>query len=633
LARAAKLPPEARYVLELASLVPGRTELGLLQAEDAAVEAVEALEVATRGGIVRIEGGAVVFRHELARRAIEDSLSDLRRMAMHRAILARLIERDEPSQARLAHHAAGARDAAAILRFAPLAAAEAAKAGAHSEAASHLRTALQYAGSAGEAVIASAAKQSPAKLTDRFATLAITAGGRAALLEALAYECYLTEQPEEALAHRVEATSIRHALGDTRLESENLRWQSRLTWRLGRTAEAQWKAKEAIAILQNEPCRELARAYSNQSQLHMLSQQTDAAIEWGERAIDLATTLGDEEVVAHALNSVGSASAMTYDLSGFEKIERALQLSLEHGFQEHAARSYGNLSALTVWLRQYSRAERFVTEGIAYCEERDILSWQLYITAWRARLHLERGQWDAAAADARSVLAAEGISAMNRILALAVLGTVKTRRGDPGAQELLDEARDLVLQVPELLRIAVVALARAEAAWLRGDLPSAVEELRDAVALADRVGATPERHDLDLWLWRAGGRDAPPAGRVATGDPSDEALALSDRGDVESLQSAVTILEQLGDGCLIHILRQRLRSLGVRGPRTPAHPAGLTPRELQILELLDEGLRNADIATRLHLSPKTVDHHVSSVLSKLGVKSRGEAARVFREGR
>jgi DNA-binding NarL/FixJ family response regulator len=70
----------------------------------------------------------------------------------------------------------------------------------------------------------------------------------------------------------------------------------------------------------------------------------------------------------------------------------------------------------------------------------------------------------------------------------------------------------------------------------------------------------------------------------------------------------------------------------VRGPRqsTRANRGGLTAREVEIVGLLDEGLRNADIAERLHLSAKTVDHHVSSVLSKLGVKTRGEAARVFR---
>ena len=80
------------------------------------------------------------------------------------------------------------------------------------------------------------------------------------------------------------------------------------------------------------------------------------------------------------------------------------------------------------------------------------------------------------------------------------------------------------------------------------------------------------------------------------------------------------------------IVKQKLRALGVRGPResTRSNPAGLTEREIEILQLLDEGLRNADIARRLYVSPKTVDHHVSSILSKLGVKTRQEAARVFR---
>ena len=67
----------------------------------------------------------------------------------------------------------------------------------------------------------------------------------------------------------------------------------------------------------------------------------------------------------------------------------------------------------------------------------------------------------------------------------------------------------------------------------------------------------------------------------------------------------------------------------MRGPRqsTRANPAGLTAREMEILQLLAEGLRNADIAERLHVSAKTVHHHVSSGLAKLGVRTRGEAAR------
>lgn len=591
LARAAKLTSEARHVLEMASLVPGRAELWLLDAPD------DAIEAATRSGIARIDGGAFVFRHELARRAVEDSLSDLRRTPMHGAILAKLIERGEPSLARRAHHAAGARDADAILRFAPLAAAEAAKAGAHREAAAHYRTALQYSGLVSDAE-------------------------RASLLESLAYECYLTEQHDDALAHRIEATAIRHRLGDARLEGDDVRWQSRLHWFLGHSTDARRCAAEAIAILQGQPGRELAMAYSNQAQLHMLAQESAAAIEWGTRAIELATALGDDETLAHALNNVGSAEA------DIEKLKRSLRISLEHGYAEHVARGYTNLSSQAVRRRDYAEAERHLAAGLDYCIERDLDSWRIYMTSWRARLHLARGKWDAAADDAQSVLAHPGTSSVSRITALTVLGTVRTRRGDPGAQALLDEAHALARQTNELQRLAPVAVARAEAAWLRGDSRAAADELRDALAISDDLGETLERHDLELWMWRAGERAEAPV-QATAGDPYEEAIGLY---EADQLERAVDILESLGDGCLIHLVRQKLRARAVRGPRssTRANLGGLTAREIEILSLLDEGLRNADIATRLHVSPKTVDHHVSSVLSKLGVRTRGEAARVYR---
>lgn len=291
-----------------------------------------------------------------------------------------------------------------------------------------------------------------------------------------------------------------------------------------------------------------------------------------------------------------------------------------------------NLATLSIWLRDYVRAERFVPAAIEYCQERDLVSWQIYLTAWRARLHLERGRWDASLDDAQAVLAHRGVSPASRIPALTVAGLIRTRRGDPDAQSLLEKARELAQRALEVQRIVPVAMARAEAAWLRGDRPAAQDALRDALALEDRVGGAIERQELDVWMWRVHGREGARPPDPATGNPYDEALALSDRGDVDSLQRAIAILEQLGDGCLIHILRKNLLALGVRGPRdsTRANFAGLTTREVQILELLDEGLRNADIATRLHLSPKTVDHHVSSVLAKLGVRTRGEAARVYR---
>ena len=68
----------------------------------------------------------------------------------------------------------------------------------------------------------------------------------------------------------------------------------------------------------------------------------------------------------------------------------------------------------------------------------------------------------------------------------------------------------------------------------------------------------------------------------------------------------------------------------MRGPRpaTSENPAGLTRREREVLELLAEGLTNAEIAARLVISEKTVGHHVSAILGKLGVGSRYEAAKL-----
>jgi DNA-binding CsgD family transcriptional regulator len=77
----------------------------------------------------------------------------------------------------------------------------------------------------------------------------------------------------------------------------------------------------------------------------------------------------------------------------------------------------------------------------------------------------------------------------------------------------------------------------------------------------------------------------------------------------------------------------RLRTLGQRAPRgvsaaTRANPFGLTPREVDVAGLLVRQLTNAEIAARLFISVKTVDHHVSSILAKLGVATRREDARL-----
>ena len=190
------------------------------------------------------------------------------------------------------------------------------------------------------------------------------------------------------------------------------------------------------------------------------------AVAWGGRAIGLAERLGQPEILAHALNNVGTAEMCDLRPSGRATLELSLALALANGLEEHVARAYTNLASIALDQRAYALAARYRDQGIRYCAERDLDTWGLAMLADQARADFDHGRWTEATRTVEAVLRDLRTSPPNRIDALVVLGLVRARRGDPGVWAPLDEALPWGpgLGSPGSCNVSAVAAARAEAA-------------------------------------------------------------------------------------------------------------------------------------------------------------------------
>lgn len=627
LSQLARLTSAARAVVELVSVVPTKAELWLVNESMNATTAV--LEECIAAGILLLDNSVIGFRHELARRAVEDSLPAPRLHSLHAQVLKALLSRGaEGRLARIVHHAASSGDAAAVVEYAPRAARQAAALHAHRESASLYQTALQYAS-------------------------LLSREERAELLEHRSYECYVTGQISDAWAARREALEVWQQLGNKIRQGDNLRWLSRFAWYLGRKEEAEACGHEAIEVLEGLPVSpELAWAYSNRAQLQMLAGETNEAVTWGERAIELAQQFEATDILVHALNNVGFAQLLVNDQQGRAKLEESLRLSLASHLEEHASRAFTNLAAIGLMNRDYALTLRYVEEGIAYATEHDLESCKRYMTTARARAHFEMGEWTIATDDAASVLEHSGGYNVTRIPALTILGHVRVRRGDPDGSRALQEAQELAMRTNEIPRFGPIASARIEMAWLAGDEAQMIAEAQSMLEMAKGHNDPWLHGELAFWLCRAGATQTvqqeiaePYALQIAgnwraaaalwkkIGCPYEEGMALLD-GDEAAQLEALAIFEKLGASPAAENLRRTLRASGVRGisrgPRrsTKENSAGLTTRQMEVLSLMTNGCTNAEIAERLFISSKTVDHHVSAILAKLDAHTRAEAVSV-----
>ena len=624
LARVARLEGGPRQVLEAAALMGSRIDPWLLDTVVAC--AADGVRAGISSGLLTPDGPEVRFRHEIIRMVVEDAVPAYQRVALHASLLTALRDCGAKDESRLAYHAEGAGDTQAVLQHAPEAARLSEALGSHREALAQYQRALRFSSSADPAIVAS-------------------------LYDGLSFEASLVDRWEEAAQAAESALFLWRQVGDRVREGDTLRRLSRTMWRLCRGAEAASAGERALRVLEPlSPGPELARAYANLATQRMLDARHGEALALAAKAMELAEQLDQPDVLSEALNTSACSSAET-GLPWEWQMRRALDVALSAGLQEQAGRVYANIYAIGCTVRRFPAVESRYLEGIEYCDSHDLGTFASCLRGHRTGALEQLGKWDEATELARRLIVRRATSPVNRLKPIIVLSKVLARRDDPEATELLKEAVRGAEGTGEPDWIVESHLALAEASWLAGRNDEAVLAITRA---AELVAPCDQwlRGSCDVWLSRLGlapvsiGEVAAPYALQLAGDldgawhawdthgcPFEAAMSTIESSDEETLRRALDCADALGAVATARMVRRNMRRLGVKavpaGPRatTRDHEFKLTRREHEVLDLLGVGMANAEIAERLFISERTVDHHVSAVLAKMNVRSRGAAVR------
>lgn len=619
-ARVSHLSEDAARLVLAAAVLGGPAQAGLLAAVSGSD--ADALDECVESGT--LVGGleAYRFRHELTRLAVEQSIPALRRGRIHAAALAALHETAPNDHARLAYHADGAGDGDQALRHAARAAADAVAMRSHREAVLQYQRALRWAQSADDET-------------------------KATLHEGLATSLGLMDRWEESADQRERALVLRRGLGDPIKISENLRSQAKCLWRLCRGEESEQATEESFALMATAPDSvERAWVYALYSAAQGDGGGSAKALVYAQEALRQAESLGCPDVLAHALNTIGVIRlGMGHD--GFPELTRSIDLALDQGCDEQAARGYANLYQVAADRMRIAEYEWCFQDGMRFCVDNDLHTYTVCLRGSRTTALLRLGRLSEAVEVAEAALG-EPASPVNRLHLLIPLSSALARLGDPRAADLIEEARGLAIATKDVLWPVMVAAVRAEAAWLAGRRGGLDE--RDVETLGAADGEDPWIvGELAVWLDRCGRLDrrpslpAPYATELdgdfaaaaewwqAAGCPFEQAVTLTRSGQAADLRRALELFTSIAADPAAALARRLLRQAGAfsvpRGPRpgTRSNVGGLTSREAEVLGLLRDGLTNAAISDRLVISERTVHHHVSAVLRKLGVRTRAKA--------
>lgn len=636
LARVRQLDAPTQEALEQLSVIPTAAGHRLVES---LVGGLEVLTEAERRGMLRIDRERVAFRHELARRAIEQSLPQARAVALNRAVVGALTADPDVDLARVLHHAVEAGDAETIVRFGGAAAREAARTGSHREALGHFEQVLRH--------------------EDR-----LPVAERPRLLEEYAWELYNAHRFADAATAAGRSCDLWPAVGDAVDVGTAQVTLSRHRWMSGDVAGA-WEAIDrATAILDGaDHAGARAQAHTYRGAMLALQERVDEALPQLDRAQRLAEQSGSESLVALCLNYRGMcAVARGEDGEGLrllrESVVRAqaapdvVESHVRAYAGEPLARGYTNLAATLHNLRRWDELEEVLDEAMPYVVDAGFTAHLYNLGEREAALLFHRGDWDAAETRLRQLdESARDPGVLGRFL-LPFYARVLVRRGRPEAEAVLHRALAVTAPIGVPAAAAEARLAYVEWAWLTGMPERAAGHLREALAALPEGRHPQLRGELVRYGQRAGLLPRGPVDELpepwatavrgdwfaaalgfhSRGDEYERAIELACSGDVGVTTTALEILDRLGADAAAGLVRQRLRALGAtripRGPAstTRANPGGLTDRQVDVLRLVGEGLTNAQIAQRLYLSVRTVDHHVAAILDKLDVPSRRAAS-------
>jgi DNA-binding CsgD family transcriptional regulator len=629
LARVGRLGPRARGVVEVAAIAGQWVSPRLL--EELAPECYDGVEEALARGVLTDDGETLGFRHELTRQAIERTISTPRRAALHARVAQALAAAEsQPDHARIAHHAerGGLADMGAW--HAQLAATAAERVGALFEAALQLDRALRLGMPESEARV---------DLLIRYARSMHFAG----------------RELEPARAAAEEAVALADAAGDRRAGGRARTVLSSALWSLDRLEEARRAASDAVSLLEGAgDLAALAHAHAAVVRIESVAFDPAAAIAHGPRALAAAARADLAEARVDTLISLGLAHGHRGDVQAEGILDDARREAQAGGAAIQMIRAHVNALAVAGDARDGARADRVVADALARFADFETTIPRQYVLILHARTLLDRGRYAEALARV-----AEGRRDWHGglVIADAIEALAHARRGDAGGdpRSALDAALEEVGRLPPGWRHLFLRAALVEVAWLAGDLAGGREHAAAGLAAPFAGQHVRPASDALLWAARCGAAAtaaaAPPLPEPVrlelAGDwrgairawraldaPYEAALAALP-GDERAAREAMAALKRLGaSGAARAFARDREAggAASLRGPRrsTLANVAGLTRREQEVLTVLAAGATNPQVAAALHLSERTVAHHVSAILGKLGAPTRTAAVEIAR---